>query len=624
MTAPHRFASLAAAFSLSLVAMSPAFGDDASGTVGDRDVGADGASVVAPAGAVADGAIRVLVTGSLDRVAIAAQIAAELGVATSIVDDEAACAVPCAMISHDGTFAAVHMIGASGTSLSRMIELPDGPAAAEIVALVVGNLARDESAILLARLAASGVPAGAGAAGHGPVVVGGAGAAPSASAPVIVPVVTKPARRAAADKAAAGKAAPHTAAAAREPEAPARFSVGLIPPLTLGVDGPRGGGGLALDVLVGGHRRLAAFNLAGVGSIVTQEVKGTQIAGVAAGAGEVEGAQLAGAIAVSRTVHGAQIGGAIAVARDVDGTQAAGAIVTSGSVRGAQIGGVLAASGDVHGTQAGGAVALARDVDGAQAGGAVAIARAVRGAQIGGAAAISAGMVHIQVAGAAAVAGGDVTTQVAGAVNVAGGEVRGLQVAPFNLARRVDGVQVGVVNVSGGGEGVSIGLLNLVRGGRTELEATLDQRKLGALVLRHGGRRFHNVYGVAARAERELLDDNLADDDVWMYGLGLGPSWHHGRSTIDLEAMAWHVVYGQRFTDELDLLAQLRLVVGHPVGPAHVVVGGALNTYVTTDEHRPSAFSARVLPGTPMPAPDPDAARVRVELWPSLFVGVRL
>lgn len=610
MTAPHRFASLAAAFSLAFFAAPPAFADDAP---------ADDAPAVAAGAPVPDGAIRVIVRGALDPIAVAAQIAAELGVATSLVDEDAACAAPCAMISHDGTFAAVHMIGASGTSLSRMIELPDGPAAVEVVALVVGNLARDEAAILLARIAASGVPAGAGPSGSGPVVVGAVGAGPSSNAPVIVPVVTRPARRAAANQ-----AAPHTAAPAREPEAAARFSVGLIPPLTLGVEGPRGGGGLALDLLVGGHRRLAAFNIAGVGSIVTEEVKGTQIAGVAAGAGKVEGAQLAGVIAVSRAVHGAQIGGAVAVARDVDGTQAAGAIVTSGTVRGAQLGGALAASGDVQGTQAGGAVAIAGDVDGAQAGGAVAIAREVRGAQIGGAAAISAGMVHIQVAGAAAVAGGDVTTQVAGAVNVAGGEVRGLQVAPFNLARRVDGVQVGVVNVSGGGEGVSIGLLNLVRGGRTELEATLDQRKLGTLVLRHGGRRFHNVYGVAARAERELLDDDLADDDVWMYGLGLGPSWHHGRSTLDLEAMAWHVVYGQRFTDELDLLAQLRLVVGHPVGPAHVVVGGALNTYVTTDEHRPSAFAARTLPGTPMPAPDPDADRVRVELWPSLFVGVRL
>jgi hypothetical protein len=87
--------------------------------------------------------------------------------------------------------------------------------------------------------------------------------------------------------------------------------------------------------------------------------------------------------------------------------------------------------------------------------------------------------------------------------------------------------------------------------------------------------------------------------------------------------MAWHVVYGQRFADDLDLLTQLRLVVGHPVGPAHLVVGGAINTYVTTDEHRPSAFSSRLVPAIPAPAPDDDPS-VRVELWPSLFVGVRL
>jgi hypothetical protein len=381
-----------------------------------------------------------------------------------------------------------------------------------------------------------------------------------------------------------------------------------VPPFAVGVSGPRGGGGVAVDLVLGGHRRLAAFSVAGVGSVVTEEVAGTQIGGAFAIAGRVDGAQIGGAFTVARELHGVQIGGALSTAGAVHGAQIAGAASIAGSVDGAQIGGAVAASsGAVRGVQVAGAVALAHQV---------------KGAQIAGSVAVSAGLVNTQLAGALAAAGGDVDTQIAGALNVAGGRVHGVQIAPFNIARGVDGVQIGVVNVAGSGEGVSIGLLNLVRGGRTELEATYDNRDVGALVLRHGSKRWHNVYGVAARAERDLMNDDLSDEDVWMYGLGLGPSWRRGATTIDVEAMAWHVVYGQDFGDDLDLLAQLRVVLGHPVGPAHVVVGGALNTYVTTDEQRESAFSPRVLPGTAPPMSTADD--VRVELWPSVFVGVRI
>lgn len=73
-------------------------------------------------------------------------------------------------------------------------------------------------------------------------------------------------------------------------------------------------------------------------------------------------------------------------------------------------------------------------------------------------------------------------------------------------------------------------------------------------------------------------------------------------------------------TQELDGLAQLRLVVGHRVGPAAVVVGGALNAYVTTDEAR-TGYGARIVPGAMPPATTDD---VRVDVWPSLFAGLRL
>ena len=491
------------------------------------------AALLVPATAHADGdPVRLLVRGPLEPTAVAAAVADELGVATSIVTDDDACVAPCAVVTIDASrVASIHLRGATGVQV-RTIELPASErAATDVVALVIGNLARDESAALLAALAIAA-----------PV------SEPIPAAPVIVP----------APAPAPAPAAPAAPTPTTDPERPrARgVSLGFLPLVALDI-GP--GDKLAIDLIAGARSRTYGVNLAGVGGVT----------------GHVHGTQVGGAFAIAREVRGAQVGGALAIAREV---------------RGAQIGGALA---------------IAREVRGAQIGGAIAIAREVRGTQV---------------AGALAVSEGHVGTQVAGALNVAAGRVRGAQVAPFNYAGTVDGVQVGVVNVARSGDGVSLGLLNIVRGGRTELEATLDDHAVGALVLRHGSRRWHNVYGVAARTERTLFDDAWNDDDMWMYGLGFGPSWQSGVTTLDVELMAWHVFYGSDVTQELDGLAQLRAVVGHRLGPASLVVGGALNAYVTTDEAR-TGYGARIAPGTMPPARSDD---VRVDLWPSVFAGVRL
>jgi hypothetical protein len=476
------------------------------------------AAVLAPTSARADGnPVRVLVRGPIEPAAVAAGIALELGVATSIVTDDDACFAPCAVVTVDeSNLASIQLRGAAGVQM-RSMELPESDDdAAAVVALVIGNLARDESAALIASLTP-----------------------PPAPAPTPVPT-------------------PSPSPAPERPRAHG-VSLGFVPPFAVdiaGSDGP------AFDLVAGAHDRTTGFSISAVGSAI----------------GEVHGAQIGGAVTVAGRVDGAQVGGAVSVARDVRGTQVAGALSVARDIRGAQIAGALAIAREVHGTQ---------------------------------------------IAGAAAIAQGDVDTQVSGALNVAGGRMRGVQVSgALNIAGRVDGVQVGVVNIARAGDGASFGLINIVRGGRTELEGTLDDHAVGALVLRHGGRRWHNVYGVAARAERSLLDDNVTDDDMWMYGLGFGPTLHTGDTTVDLEAMAWQVIYGDDFTHDLDLLAQLRLVVGHRVGPASVVVGGALNTYVTTDEAR-TGYGARIIPGS-MPPASTMNDDVRVEIWPSVFAGVRL
>ena len=260
--------------------------------------------------------------------------------------------------------------------------------------------------------------------------------------------------------------------------------------------------------------------------------------------------------------------------------------------------------GPVRGLQAGGALAVARRIDGAQLGGALAVAGDVRGAQLAGALSIAR-----DVRGA----------QLAGAVNVAR-DVEGLQLAgALNVARRAR-AQLGVVNVAADPDVVSIGVLTVVVGGRTDVEASVDTAGVGTVTLRHGGRRWHNVYGVggqrAGGADAEMPGAALdAREDTWMLGLGAGPTWDRGDLRVDLDAMCWQVNDDAMFDDTINLLAQLRLTGAYRFGAIAAVAGVAANVYIHDDRDGGATKLARRgdLDGDP-----------GVRIWPSLFAGVRL
>jgi hypothetical protein len=191
----------------------------------------------------------------------------------------------------------------------------------------------------------------------------------------------------------------------------------------------------------------------------------------------------------------------------------------------------------------------------------------------------------------------------------------GFQLAPLNIARRNDGVQLGVINIGGGPDGDSFGLINIVPGGRTDLEASFDSDRIGTLMLRHSGRHWHNVYGFGGQHVDAI--DGAPNNDVWMYGLGFGPSFHVANLPVDLDVIAWEVNHGDHHEDHVSLLHQLRLTVGVPVGPVTLVAGRALNAYVSSDSSSPFITARTTMPIDPMDT------TVTVKLWPSLFVGAR-
>jgi hypothetical protein len=581
---------------------------------------------------------------------VLAAVAAELD-RPVVAAESGTCAAPCLVIAmgEDAAVADVRYIGPAGESRARAVSLPtDSGAAAETIGLLADNLVRDEASDLLAAMAEAA-----------PVSTVAASAADPASATALAPPPVSPA--VAAPPSAAVPATTPVVITDVRPRT--FFSVGLIPPLSADLTAVgKVRHGVSVDLLVGVSGGTDGFSVSGVVDIENGLVDGVQLGGVGAVAERVNGGQIGGAISIAGTVDGAQIGGAAAITGGlaggvqiggaaalaggkVDGFQIGGAAaIAGGGIDGFQIGGAAAlAGGAVDGVQIGGAGSIAGgSIDGLQIGGAAAIAGGgIDGFQIGGAAAFAGGAVDglqiggavaaagggldgLQIGGAVSIAGGTVDgLQLAGALNV-GGDVDGVQIAPFNVARRVDGVQVGVVNVATAGDGASIGLVTIVPGGRTDVEASVDTSAVGTVMLRHGSRHWHNVYGVGGKAGDEG-GGMVGDDDIWMYGLGMGPTWYRERLTVDLDAMAWQVNLGAEHEDDVSLLAQLRLSAGYDLGPVTLVGGIVGNAYISTfaDARDIDLASKADLSKRPPSAGNHDG-EARVTIWPTAFVGLRL
>lgn len=188
------------------------------------------------------------------------------------------------------------------------------------------------------------------------------------------------------------------------------------------------------------------FGYTGAVLLSTQlgHLKGVQSSALASyRQGETEGAQLSGAVGIARgNVDGAQIAtGAAVLLGDLDGVQTAvGASWAGGRVDGAQLAvGLSFSRGQVDGFQLGG-VTYAEEVDGAQIGLVNIVRRGIDGAQVG-------------------------------LVNVSGGDALGSQFGLVNVGGNVSGSQFGLLNIARDVEGVAIAPVNIIPGIRNQLVA---------------------------------------------------------------------------------------------------------------------------------------------------------
>ncbi|HTA89265.1 MAG TPA: hypothetical protein VK745_06810 [Polyangiaceae bacterium] len=294
------------------------------------------------------------------------------------------------VVVHADHTASVAYRAENGVTRTRSIGLPqDSARSAEVIALLSGNLARDEAAELLASLAARSNSANAppqdtpsAEAPSNPPGATATNEPPKAAAPAPTP----------AKSVATKKTAPTFDGDLLTTPYPA-FDLTLLPPLSLirnserhvinaelGLVYSHVGElyGVGFNVLVlHTERTVRGLSFASLYNQTDRGTDGVSASGVLNRAGSVQGfafggvgnfqadlkgGALAGVVSRTRDGRGVEVAGILSIARDFSGLQLAGVTNVARELSGAQLG-VVNVAGDVHGVQIG-VVNVAKHVDG--------------------------------------------------------------------------------------------------------------------------------------------------------------------------------------------------------------------------------------------------------------------
>ncbi|MEZ4372355.1 MAG: hypothetical protein R3B07_16130 [Polyangiaceae bacterium] len=364
-----------------------------------------------------------------------------------------------------GEFTAV-----DGKKTVRLLARPDdADRSIEVMALLAGNLVRNEASELLEALAKAREAEAAARAAEKPP-------------PPPTPEATKPPKPSAkpepavAARKTAGKKSRHEPA--WQPKHPLKdggfINLSLAHPITLQPKSEHLSVVMELGLFYSRIGETKAFALNPFVLRNDERAQGAQLTGVFAYAERLEGAQISGVVGMGRHVEGAQLAGAVNLSRGpMYGVQGAGAVNGSlGKVEGVQgAGAVNFATADLDGVQVAGAGNyVRRDLEGVQiAGAANAVGAAAEGGQVAGVANVADGVEGFQTAGILNLSLGKLDGFQAGIVNTVFGPIEGAQVGLVNVGgSSVKGLQLGLVNVAGEVKGTSIGLVSIAKNGRVQ------------------------------------------------------------------------------------------------------------------------------------------------------------
>ncbi|MEM9694104.1 MAG: hypothetical protein AAGA56_16265 [Myxococcota bacterium] len=345
----------------------------------------------------------------------------------------------------------VELHGPGGTLASREVSRPDNPnAVAETVALLAGNVARDQVEALLPP--------------------GDAGDSSDAN----------PAWRGRLRIASEEQKVPLPIALASTHTAPRLdfgvFQLALAWPVALPTNGEDQRIAIDTSVLFGRAGSVVGVGLHGLGSMVAHQrtgvgltglvgyrggnLRGLEAAGLArlGGGRQGRGATMAGVAKLElfsegeSKFQGAQIAGVLNAVDQIEGGQFSFGLNMTRQGEGVQLG-LVNVGETMAGAQLAGLHNLARRIDGVQLGGITNVAETMTGGQIA-AASNHADMIR--------------GFQLSAGVNTAR-RVSGAQVGLVNIAKHVSGTQIGVLNIAEENEGTAVGLVNVAGDGALKL-----------------------------------------------------------------------------------------------------------------------------------------------------------
>ncbi|HEY8943616.1 MAG TPA: hypothetical protein VIM73_05110 [Polyangiaceae bacterium] len=386
-------------------------------------------------------------SSNLDPSLVKAQIELEVGRPVSLVTDGTA---PLSVRVRGRNQLVLQYSDPRNGKLERSVDLPEDPRrATEVIALLVGNVVRNEASEILRTLQEPETGAGA------------VEPASTSSTPPPSDRLEPPEPEPTPEPPTAARPTPERSSGLRPPfdrliDGPVKLNLSLFHPLTLLPDSDRRRLNVELGLF---YSRIGAIEGVALnfGALSIEE----HARGVALGVlwtrigGAVRGLSLS-AVGESGggSLFGASVGGVFSHRRE--------------RVEGLQLAGAVAVAGELEGVQAAGAVNISKSVEGVVAAGAVNVVQGrAKGLIAAGGVNVAGSGKGILAAGGANVAGEYDGTLVAGGFN-ATREMRGLSVATVNVNRRVKGVQIGVVNVSEQVDGVSLAIINIARNGRIQ------------------------------------------------------------------------------------------------------------------------------------------------------------
>lgn len=335
-------------------------------------------------------------------------------------------------------------------------------------------------------------------------------------------------------------------------------------------------------------------------------------------------------------VEGMEVGGFVNdVKKDVKGVQIAGLGNTvGGDVIGTQVSGMFnVGRGKMEGVQAAGLFNVSGETDAVQAAGIFNVSKAFSGVQASGFFNVAGGPADgVQAAGLFNTSKGHTKTQISGLFNIAGDVEWGQISTLINVGKKVKGFQIALINVADTISGTPIGLLNFIKKGYNKVEFGANDALFANFALKLGAKSFYNIFHIGARWDplnRTVTDGQGNTQEIngtfmsWGLGYGIGTAITiNPRTLMNIEAIAIHINEYEKWTDEMNLLNQLRFIFDIRVGRSTSLFLGPVGNVMLSERYDEDTgeFGSSIPQYTLY---EETSGGLNIKMWAGFYAGIR-